>query len=62
MLYAGMGFLTLAMAALILGFAAGVPGLAGVVSVSLLMGLVLSVAGAATLGHHHRIHHRHAYR
>jgi hypothetical protein len=62
MLYGGMGFLALAMAAMILGFAGGVPGLAGVVSVSLLMGLALSVAGAVALDHHRQVHRRHAYR
>jgi hypothetical protein len=62
MLYGGMGLLMLAMGALILGFAVGVPGLAGLVSIALLMGLAMSVAGAVTLGRHYRFHRRHAHR
>jgi hypothetical protein len=60
MLYGGMGLLMLSVVALILGFAAGMPGLAGVVSAALLIGLALCSAGALTLGHHrfHRWHMR----
>lgn len=45
MLYLGVGFLLLAVVALVLGFAAGVPGLGPLASVALLMAFGVSVAG-----------------
>ena len=61
MLYLGLGFLVLGVVALVLGFAAGVPGLGPLASVALLMAFVLSVAGAI-FGRHHDHVGRHAHR
>ena len=43
MLYLGLGFLVVAVVALVLGFAAGVPGLGPLASVALLMAFIVSV-------------------
>ena len=61
MLYLGLGFLVLAVVALVLGFAVGVPGLGPLASVALLMAFVVSVAGVI-LGYRHDHIGRHSHR
>jgi hypothetical protein len=61
MLYLGLGSLLLAVVALVLGFAARVPGLGPLASVALLMAFVVSVAGVI-LGYGHDHIGRHSHR
>ena len=61
MLYVVLGFLLLAVVALFLGFAAGIPGLGPLANVALLMAFVVSVA-AVILGYRHDHIGRHSHR
>lgn len=62
MLYFGFAFVAVAIAAFVVGFWAGVPGLALATNVALFLGLVFLAFGLVT-GHGSRhAYHRHAHR
>jgi membrane protein implicated in regulation of membrane protease activity len=62
MLYWGFGFLAVGVAAFIVGFGAGVPGLAMLTNVAFFLGLALLAVGVMTTGRHRHLLHRHAHR
>ncbi len=62
MLYWGFGFLAVGVAAFIVGFGAGVPGLAMLTNVALFLGLAFLAAGVMTAGRHRHLLRRHAHR
>ena len=61
MLYWGFGFLAVGIAAFIVGFGAGVPGLAMLTNVALFLGLALLAVGVTTAGRHRHLFRHHAH-
>ena len=54
MFYVAFGFLSVGVAALVVGFAAGTPGLGVLTNLALLLGLVFLAVALAASGHRHR--------
>jgi membrane protein implicated in regulation of membrane protease activity len=63
MLYWGFGFLAVGVAAFIVGFGAGVPGLGTLTNVAFFLGLAFLAAGVINgTPHRHHAFRRHAHR